>query len=53
MDRKIGVTYGAADAPNTGTARRITYVIGPDGTIAQAHPKVEPKSHPRAILESI
>jgi peroxiredoxin len=47
------MAYGAADAPNAGTARRITYVIGPDGKIAQAHPKVEPKSHPRTILESI
>ena len=47
------MAYGAADAPNSGTARRITYVIGPDGRIAQAHPKVEPKSHPRAILESL
>ena len=53
MDRKIGMAYGAADAPNAGTAKRITYVIGPDGKIAQAHPKVEPKSHPRVILESI
>ena len=53
MDRKIGMTYGAADSPKAGTARRITYVIGPDGRIAQAHPKVDPKSHPRAILDSL
>jgi peroxiredoxin len=53
MDRKIGMTYGAADAPDAGFARRITYVIGPDGKILQAHPKVDPKSHPKAILESL
>ena len=53
MDREIGMAYGAADAPDAGFARRITYVIGPDGRIVQAHPKVEPKSHPRSILESI
>jgi peroxiredoxin Q/BCP len=52
-DRKIGMAYGAADAPSAGTAKRITYVIGPDGKIAQAHPKVEPKSHPKAILDSL
>ena len=34
-------------------ASRITYVIGPDGKIAQAHPKVGPKSHPQEILASL
>ena len=34
-------------------AKRITYVIGPDGKIAQVHPKVDPKGHPKAILESL
>jgi peroxiredoxin len=53
MDRKIGLTYGAADSPQAGFAKRITYVIGPDGTIVQAWPQVEPKSHPRAILDSL
>ena len=47
------MAYGAADSPQAGFAKRITYVIGPDGRIAQAHPKVDPKSHPRSILESI
>jgi peroxiredoxin Q/BCP len=51
--RQIGVAYGAADSPATGVPRRITYVIGPDGTILQAHEKVDAKSHPRAILESL
>jgi peroxiredoxin len=53
VDRKIGLAYGATDSPDAGNAKRITYVIGPDGKIAQAHPKVDPKSHPRAILDSI
>ena len=45
--------YGAAGDAKAGNASRITYVIGPDGRIAQAHPKVTPKSHPKEILESI
>ena len=53
MDRRIGLAYGATDSPQGGNAKRITYVIGPDGKIVQAHPKVDPKSHPRAILESL
>jgi thioredoxin-dependent peroxiredoxin len=51
--RDIGIAYGAADSPTSGYASRITYVIGPDGRIAQAHGKVSPKSHPKEILESL
>ncbi len=49
----MGVAYGAADDARAGNASRITYVIGPDGRIAQAHAKVSPKSHPQEILASI
>ena len=51
--REIGMAYGACDSPEAGTAKRITYVIGPDGKILQVHPKVDVKSHPKAILESL
>ena len=47
------MAYGACDTPNAGAASRISYVIGPDGKILQAHPKVSPKSHPKEILESL
>lgn len=47
------MAYGAADDPKAGAASRITYVVGPDGRILQAHPKVTPKSHPREILASL
>ena len=53
MKREIGVAYGAADDASAGNASRITYVIGPDGKIAQAHPKVSVKSHPKEILASL
>ncbi len=53
MKREIGVAYGAADDASASNASRITYVIGPDGRIAQAHPKVSVKSHPKEILESL
>jgi len=53
VKREIGVAYGAADDPAAGYASRITYVIGPDGKIAQAHPKVSVKSHPKEILASL
>jgi peroxiredoxin Q/BCP len=53
VKREIGVAYGAADDASAGYATRITYVIGPDGKIAQVHPKVSVKSHPKEILESL
>jgi thioredoxin-dependent peroxiredoxin len=53
VKREIGVPYGAADDAKAGYASRITYVIGPDGRIAQAHAKVSPKSHPGEILASL
>ena len=49
--REIGVAYGACDGPKDGSARRISYVIGPDGTIAHAFPKVDARNHPREVLD--
>ena len=45
--------YGACDDPSAQYARRITYVIDPDGRIAQAIEKVSPREHPEEILCSI
>ncbi len=53
MDRKVGMSYGACDAPSDECARRVTYVIGPDGKIEQAHGKVEARKHPFTLLSSL
>jgi thioredoxin-dependent peroxiredoxin len=53
VEREIGMAYGAADSPTAGSASRITYVIDPEGKVAQAHAKVSPKTHPKEILESL
>ncbi len=53
VQREIGLAYGAADDAHASNASRITYVIGKDGRVAQAHPKVSVKSHPREILASL
>lgn len=47
------MAYGACQDPKDEYAKRISYVIDPDGRIAQAYPKVSPKSHPKEILESL
>ncbi len=53
VERDIGMAYGACEDAKAQFASRITYVIGPDGKIAQAHPKVSPKTHPKEILASL
>jgi peroxiredoxin len=45
VDRSVGIAYGAADAPEAGYAKRISYVIGEDGRILHAYPKVDPNTH--------
>ena len=47
------MAYGATDDPKAEYASRISYVIGPDGRILQAHPKVSPKTHPKEILTTL
>jgi peroxiredoxin len=47
------MAYGACDSPAAGFASRITYVIGPDGKIREAHPKVSAKSHPAELLKTL
>ncbi len=40
----------AADAPEAGYAKRISYVIGEDGRILHAYPKVDPNTHLDQVL---
>ena len=50
VDRSVGIAYGAADAPEAGYAKRISYVIGEDGRILHAYPKVDPNTHLEQVL---
>jgi peroxiredoxin Q/BCP len=49
--RTLGLAYGACDSARDEYPRRISYVIGPDGVIRHAFPKVDPKTHPRQVLD--
>lgn len=49
--REAGLAYGACDSPDARRARRISYVIGPDGKIVSAYPAVSPASHARQVLD--
>ena len=52
-ERKIGMAYGAAEAPDAKSAKRISYLIGPDGKIKKAFPKVSAASHPEELLADL
>lgn len=52
-ERKIGLAYGACDSGDAQYARRITYVIGPDGKIAKAFEKVDARQHPAELAAQI
>ena len=49
-DREIGLTYGAASSAKDEYAKRIAYVIDENGKVAEAYPKVDPKSYPHEQL---
>lgn len=45
--------YGACEAADAGYAKRISYLIGPDGTIVRAYHEVAPAKHPGQVLEDL
>jgi peroxiredoxin Q/BCP len=51
--REIGLRYGAARSASDEYAPRIAYLIGPDGRVVEAHPKVDPATYPALQLESL
>ena len=52
-DRKLGLAYGAADDASAGSAKRITYLIGKDGKVRKAYPKVNAAAHPEEVLKDL
>jgi len=51
--RELSLAYGAADSPDAGYPRRISYLIGPDATIRVAYEKVDPSGHPEQVLADL
>ena len=52
-ERKIGLAYGATQPGETGGAKRISYLIGKDGKIRKAYPKVNAAAHPEEVLKDL
>jgi peroxiredoxin len=48
--RAMGVQYGAADSAASGNAKRIAYIIGPDGKVKNVFPKANTASFAADVL---
>ena len=48
--RAMGVQYGAADSPQSGNAKRVAYVIGPDGKVRNVFPKANTATFAADVL---
>jgi thioredoxin-dependent peroxiredoxin len=50
-ERELGLAYGACDAKDDGYARRLTFVIGPDGKLEHAIDTKDPAGQADALIE--
>jgi peroxiredoxin Q/BCP len=51
--KTLAVAVGAADSPNRMWARRISYLVGPDGKVLKAYPDVAPAKHASEVLSDM
>ena len=47
------MAVGAADKPDAGYAKRISYLVGPDGKVIKAYAKVNPATHAAEVLQDV
>ena len=52
-DRSVSMSYGAAKKPRQWFARRISYLIDPEGRIARVYEKVKVGKHPDEVLATL
>ncbi len=51
--KQLAVAVGAADSPSRLWARRISYLVGPDGTVLKAYANVNPGNHASEVLADL
>jgi len=52
-DRALGLAYKACEDASDGYARRITYVISPEGTIEQAIETSDPAGQAAGLINTL
>ncbi|HAA78479.1 TPA: hypothetical protein DCE37_25550 [Candidatus Latescibacteria bacterium] len=50
-EREVCLAFGSCALKEDGAAKRTTFVIGPDGTIAQAIGDVNARENPQQVLD--
>ena len=53
QSRSLSVSVGAADSTNQAVARRISYVVGPDGKVVRVYDTVAPATHADQVLKDL
>jgi peroxiredoxin Q/BCP len=48
--KKMALAYGAIEDLDASSAKRISYLIGPDGRIRKAYATVKAGDHPQQVL---
>ncbi len=51
--RTLALAVGAADTPTQPVARRISYLVGPDGQVKEVYAAVNPGSHATDVLNDL
>jgi peroxiredoxin Q/BCP len=52
-DRTLASAVGAADSPQQAVARRISYLVGPDGKVVRVYGAVTPATHAEEVLHDL
>ena len=53
MDRSVGLAYGACSEATATNAQRVGVVIGPDGKILSYDPKVNARTYPTDVYQTL
>ena len=53
VSKEMGVQYGAADSADQGNAKRVAYLIDPDGKVKHVWPKATPATFAEDVLSAL
>jgi peroxiredoxin Q/BCP len=53
VSKEMGMQFGAADSKDQATAKRVAYLIGPDGKVKHVWPKATPATFADEVLKDL
>lgn len=51
--RQLAVQVGAADSPDAGHPKRMSFLVGTDGRVLKVYAKVDPATHAQEVLKDL